>query len=392
MDCVLSPVLVNEFIAQYWESDLLHINRTSQSSVDHFAPLLTVAQIEAYLAEKDARFPDIQVVDSGRAIPMAEYTDNNKRIIPKHLMRFHEEGATIIISQAHNKFDALKSLCHGVNKTFQMRCQANVYLSPAGNQGFQSHYDTHDVFILQVSGSKTFRFFSSEIELPFPDDAYHPDNNAGGEALSEANLTAGDTLYIPRGKVHDALADESAPSLHITLGVFPFVVRDLLQQMVQVAAEKNVQYRRSAIKPTGVAIALSEIQSQIEGLQSEEIYSEALSRLNDEVAMESVAVDGIATEHNADEHAEPPMPQVDSDSTLTVIESSVINVERRGVHLKLRLIGQVIQFTNPMSTAVDALLNNNSMRLGALPGLDDEQRRALCTHLLNAGAVTISKD
>ena len=32
--------------------------------------------------------------------------------------------------------------------------QINAYITPPENQGFAAHYDTHDVFVLQVSGSK----------------------------------------------------------------------------------------------------------------------------------------------------------------------------------------------------------------------------------------------
>ena len=35
--------------------------------------------------------------------------------------------------------------------------QVNAYLTPPGNQGFATHYDTHDVFVLQVDGRKRWR-------------------------------------------------------------------------------------------------------------------------------------------------------------------------------------------------------------------------------------------
>jgi ribosomal protein L16 Arg81 hydroxylase len=32
--------------------------------------------------------------------------------------------------------------------------QTNIYLSPPNAQGFGTHFDSHDVFVLQVAGSK----------------------------------------------------------------------------------------------------------------------------------------------------------------------------------------------------------------------------------------------
>jgi len=168
----------------------------------------------------------VQVVHNEREISRFDYTDDTQRINPQALAQHYHQGATLIISEAHKHFPALASLCRQFSKTMQMRCQTNVYLSPPKNQGFRSHYDTHDVFILQVNGSKTFRFYRSDVALPFPDDQYDPEQNPHTEVEHEVTLNAGDTLYIPRGLVHDALAQNDEPSLHITLGVFPVVVRD----------------------------------------------------------------------------------------------------------------------------------------------------------------------
>lgn len=374
IDGILNPVALQDFQAENWESELLHINR---SDSDYFNNLVSVAQIKRLVRTSDVYFPDVQVVDFRTQIAASKYTADDKRIIPERLLHHHKQGATVIVSQAQNKFQTLAQLCKAVTKQFQIRCQANVYLSPAGNQGFHSHYDTHDVFILQVSGCKTFRFFRSDIELPFPDDTYHPDNNSAGDALAEARLSAGDTLYIPRGMVHDALADESGPSLHITLGVFPFVVRDLLQQMIQVAAEQNVSLRRGL---QTVALSGDELEEHLNQVLLADIQAEALSRLADQMATDSAPDNTVI------------VPTIDLNSTLTVNESAVLNIERRDEQIKLRLDGQVLQFSEPMSTAVEAMLANYSLRVDALPGLDNEQKLALAGHLARASVVVVSNE
>lgn len=372
---ILSPVGLDQFLADYWESELLHVSRSDAS---YFKNLLTVAAIEAHLAEGDAVFPAVQLVRANGAIPIERYTEQNRKIDPQRLLQYHrEQGATITISQAQQEFPELRHLCRGVSKSFKIRCQANVYLSPPGNQGFLSHYDTHDVFILQLSGSKTFRFYKSEIELPFPDDTYHPELNSGGAVLEKTTLKAGDTLYIPRGMVHDALADEKKSSLHITLGVFPFVVRDLLQQMVQVAAERDVKFRRSIDR-----LQTFENMSDLLGdVLSDEIHTEAVSRLADEVSTESAPLSNDSTPANR--------PKIDLNSTISVQDSVFLSIERRDDRLKLRLIGQIIHFDEPMSTAVEALVRKQSMKVKSLPGLDDEQKLALCDHLVWASVVTV---
>ena len=348
----------------------------------HFDKLLSTERVKQYIKQNSLKFPDVQVVNASTSIATDSYTENHQ-IQQQQLFAHHREGATIIVSEVHKKFDAIADLCLQVNKKFQLTSQANAYLSPPGNQGFHPHFDTHDVFVLQVAGRKTFRFYPSDIELPFPDDTYHPDNNPGGDAVEQVELSAGDTLYIPRGIVHDAQAHDGEPSLHITLGVFPFVVRDLLQEMVQVAAENNEQYRAFVdLRPPSGDVSIggvANLQTLIAQLTSDDIYREALSRLADAVAVDSgAAVAGVAIHQT-----------IADDALLSIEESSLISGERLNDQFKLRLTGQVLRFFEPFASAVELLAERGSMPLNALPGLDADQRQALCTRLLEAGAAKI---
>lgn len=255
-----------------------------------------------------------------------------------------------------------------------MLCQANVYLSPAGNQGFHSHYDTHDVFVLQLAGRKKFRFYNTGIKLPFTDDTYTPDSNNDSQIVDEVDISAGDTLYIPRGIVHDAIADKGEPSLHITLGAFPFVLRDLMQEMIQVAAEGDVEWR-SAID-LQQPIDLTELYKKAENLFSEPVYLEALSRLADEIALQQPSESIV-------------VPEVSLQSQISVQDSSIYGIEKRQDQLKLRLRGVVLTFEAPMSNAVDAIIGNGIKKVGDIPALDNEQKLALCRQLIGAGAIMV---
>jgi len=375
-DLILHPVKAEEFFEQYWESQPLHVSR---KDTGHFAEILSAEGINRYLADNELKYPDIQVVDANRSISAKSYS-TNRIIQPDQLLGHHSKGATIILSEVHKKFSAMTEVCWWVNRAFQVVSQANAYLSPPGNQGFHPHYDTHDVFILQVSGRKTFRFYPSEIELPFPDDTFHPDNNSGGDVVEEVELSAGDTLYIPRGIVHDALAHEGEPSLHITLGVFPFIVRDLLQEIVQVAAERDVGYRAFVdLRDKTQKAEDAGLQDLLGGLLSEEIYREALSRLSD-----SVAVGSITTQNTES------VQEITTDAIIQIDESSILSSEAIHGHFKLRVAGQVLRFYEPYSASVESLVAGNALTLGQLPGLTMQQGRALCAQLLAVNAIKIA--
>lgn len=375
---VLSPLEVAEFFSTAWEQSFHHIAR---NNADYFANLISVESIETYLATNDAFFPSVQVVHNERDISRFDYTDDTQRIIQRALAQHYRNGATLIISEAHKHFSSLATLCRQFTQSVQMRCQTNLYLSPPGNQGFRSHYDTHEVFILQVQGSKTFRFYESDIALPFPDDRYDPEQNRHTEITHEVLLNAGDTLYIPRGLVHDAVAQSAEPSLHVTLGVFPVVVRDVLQSAIHIAAERNVDLRRAQVPGRSEAgVTQDELIRLVSSSLTPEIISEARAR----------ALDDIAFEVTPDCESLLTPIALQAKSSVSINHSAVLGAEFEGDTYKLRLFGQVMSFNQPMASAVEHLVNNAQVKVSELPNLDQEQRLALCQHLVEANALKMN--
>ena len=375
---ILQPLQQSEFFSRYWEKQPCHISR---SKATHFSELLSLADIEELLVTRDLFFPAFQVIESGKTIPVSEFTGDNGRILPNRAMHHYHSGATLVLSQAHKSITTLGNLCRSVTKDLQMHCQANVYLSPAGCQGFDSHYDTHDVFILQVSGSKTFRFYPSDIELPFTNDTYDSELNPKGPVDEHINLNAGDTLYIPRGVVHDAIAENEDASLHITLGLFPHVLKDVLQEIVQTAAENDVDYRRSLLLPeTNTTALLQQAKELFENALSEKNVATAVSRLKDKTAIAGTASHNKLLSPSA----------ITDTSNIHLKQSSVLNIERVGEQVKLRVIGQVMHFTDPLAQAVETIVKQGSLQLIQLTSLEPDQRIALAEHLLYANVIEVT--
>ena len=99
---------------------------------------------------------------------------------------------------------------------FQSSGSGKRYLTPEVAQGFTPHYDTHDVFILQIAGSKQCWIYDSPIQLPLKSQQYHPAAERLGSPLYQFDVTAGDVIYIPHGYINEAATAEST-SLSILL-------------------------------------------------------------------------------------------------------------------------------------------------------------------------------
>ncbi len=372
---LLSPVDEAAFFETWWEEQPLHVER---GDAEHFAELLSARAIEGALTRGALRFPDAQMTRDGAPVPAPEYADDAGRLLAPRVARHHRDGATLVLSRADREVEALAALVRELQHHLGWPCQANAYLSPAGNRGFAAHHDTHDVFVLQVAGRKTFRFYSGGPELPFCDERYDP-SMAGERTPGEfVELSAGDTLYIPRGIVHDARAHDDGPSLHITVGVFPVVLRDVLREAMQVMAERDPALRRSVPRPTGAAIDPGWLESlRRAGEPSSDALAEALSRLRDEAAIGN-ADDAIGSLTSAAVRSD-----ID-DATILVLEPSV-QLDRRGTRSKLRLPGRIVELDGALAAAVEPLVAAGRGEVGSLRGLDPQRRTALARRLLDEG-------
>ena len=105
------------------------------------------------------------------------------------------------------------------------------------------HHDTHDVFVLQIAGEKRWLVYEPVLELPLKDQRYSESLGGPGEIVHDVVLRAGDTLYLPRGWLHQAVTSET-DSLHLTVGVNVYTWIDALKAALH-AAENEVELRRS---------------------------------------------------------------------------------------------------------------------------------------------------
>ncbi|HEX8933141.1 MAG TPA: cupin domain-containing protein, partial [Pseudonocardiaceae bacterium] len=114
------------------------------------------------------------------------------------------------------------------------RVGVNAYANCGVAESYAVHHDDHDVFVLQVAGTKRWWLYDLAAPLPLPDDVDHPTVTRAtppAEAIAELLLKEGQVLYLPRGWRHAAQAVEG-PSLHLTVGITRATGVDLLNWLV----------------------------------------------------------------------------------------------------------------------------------------------------------------
>ena len=58
---------------------------------------------------------------------------------------------------------ALARLCAVLGSAFSSWSRPNVYLTPLDAHGFAPHCDTHDVFVLQITGTKRWSSYDTKV-------------------------------------------------------------------------------------------------------------------------------------------------------------------------------------------------------------------------------------
>jgi ribosomal protein L16 Arg81 hydroxylase len=253
LDWLLDPIEPTTFFTEFYERKPLLIERRQPHK---FASLLSIDAIDHYLSTANPCRPDVFLVDAARQLKPEDYSFANSeppgRIDLPRAYELFRTGATISLSQMHERLPSLADLCRAVEAIFSGHFQTNIYLSPPHAQGFKTHFDSHDVFVLQVSGSKHWTLYDTAIELPLRGQAFDPDKHTPGPPTRTFTLHAGDLFYCPRGLYHSARSTDEA-SLHITLGLIGKTWADVMIEAVSAACLAAPAFRANL--PVGFANA-----------------------------------------------------------------------------------------------------------------------------------------
>ena len=237
---LLDPLPPAEFERDHYEQQLVHVRRDAPA---YYAELLSVADLDVVLGTHAASHPDIKLVRGDGDVAPGEYTNDDGRIQPLDVARHFDGGATVIFNQLHKRVPALARLCAALGRRFSSRVQTNVYLTPPEAQGFAPHWDTHDVFVLQISGTKRWSIYDTRVRLPLRGQRFER-GTPPGDVSDEFELGPGSAVYLPRGLMHSARSTGEA-SLHVTLGLTAFTWAEFLVESVAAAALEEEALRRN---------------------------------------------------------------------------------------------------------------------------------------------------
>jgi hypothetical protein len=392
---LLSPLGVEEFLGDTWERQPRAIHRCKP---EYYDGLFTLADVDAVIVFTRPRFTEPGAFPSGP--PAARtYVQGwlpGRQMVPDEvypgvgeLRQVFAQGKSIILRSMQHRWPAVAALCRNLEAVFHCPVHTNLYLTPPASQGFDTHFDTHEVFVLQVDGVKHWRLYGPAADRPLVGDKASLPRSRLGPA-QEVRLEAGDLLYIPRGHAHEAFTTGST-SLHLTVGINVYRWVDLLHQALDGMARQDVRFREAL--PPGVLLRpdlLTDVQQKcqelLETLARAADVEDAARRLGDEFFGELAMLPGghfVSPEGGE---------SVGLDTLLARSPGTICRVLEDGEGVLVQFPGGHVGGPARVAAALRFVAGTEHFPVRALPGLGDDARLVLARRLVREGLLTVVQE
>jgi hypothetical protein len=253
---LIYPMSNNLFLNIYYQKVPLYFERRNQSYYTHhqygnFQYHKKVTQIIGRRSKRTKKYMLARATKTGEDVQPFHYwkspeviasyskaeikngvkkSDINSYWDPDALNYLYDEGYTINFPSIHMYLHK-PFLFELLIKHLGVYPKLNLYVTPKRNKGFKKHFDSHDVYILQINGSKHWKVYS-KININYPvtdwsDKKLSKVRPKLKKPIIDVILHEGDSLYIPRGYIHEAECDQIG-STHITIGFMTMKKIDLI--------------------------------------------------------------------------------------------------------------------------------------------------------------------
>ena len=155
---------------------------------------------------------------------MEAYQDVGKtryRFIKSAIYDYLRNGTTIIYNRINNESFA-DDLAKQVAQFARAQTIVSGYLAFGSDSSYGNHWDTRDVFAVQLVGKKHWTLSAPNFDMPlYMQQAKDMPHIKPPQAIDmEVVLEAGDVLYIPRGWWHNPMP-MGCETFHLAIGTFP---------------------------------------------------------------------------------------------------------------------------------------------------------------------------
>lgn len=253
---MIAPMSLDQFLSEVFQKRPAVFRNPGGRD---FTPVFPLEAVDQLLAGAALRGSDVMLVRDGVYPQRTAYctTDtwadasyNYSTVVDAaRVYEHYNQGHTIILHAIHRSWLPLARFCRELEGALNCSVSGAALLSPPNldpeskHQGPRVHYDVNDHLIVQVSGTKLWRFYDMPFPLPMRNQLKYMPKADGAVCSMELTLYPGDTLYFPGGYRHDAIATDQH-SLHLPISLVAYRWHDALSRALE-ALELDPRFRSS---------------------------------------------------------------------------------------------------------------------------------------------------
>lgn len=238
----LAPFPIDRFLSRHYDQQRLHIHRDNSA---HFADFVSLEDIDTLVTSVRIPLANLNLAQGDTPLRSDLYCLGGNYVDKARVLALHEQGATIILRAVEQWSPKLNQLRIVAERFFGCNCQINAYITPPGKKSTPPHWDTHDLVVMQIAGSKQWRVFAGKRSLPLPDERFGIGQDEVSDDYETIVLQAGDTLYLPRGVIHEPVA--LSYSVHLSIGIHVVRWHDVFELMLRLLAEQEGSLLRTGM-------------------------------------------------------------------------------------------------------------------------------------------------
>nr|WP_298120689.1 cupin domain-containing protein [uncultured Pseudoxanthomonas sp.] len=371
---LLAPVGRDRFFSEFWERKPFLVRSCAG---DAMARILDVDILDTLVGSRTLWPSDLRVardhVPLSRDILFPEGPADRQAIFDAFA-----SGHTLIFDKIDQHVPALARMLYAWESDLKLPVRANAFLTPKGSSGFHRHYDTHDVIVVQIRGTKSWELCDNPMPIPH-EEQQRMSSHYGAQArlIARIDMRPGDVAYLPRGYVHAASAMET-DTLHLSVSVRNRALREVIIAALEQRLLATERFRRG-VRPgeiDGTAIA-----AEVIAIAGEVDIAQAVAAADLRFRRHRVRCDdrlrALSSALTADD--------------ATVLESRPgveLHVEASAARTRISAHGESRDVPFDATEALRRMRSVRRLSIGELPELDAESRLALARSLLRIGAAS----
>ncbi|MET0735385.1 MAG: cupin domain-containing protein [Microbacterium sp.] len=360
-----------------------------------FDDLFSADAVDDLVADRGLRTPFVRMAAEGSVLAPSLFTASGgfgaeigDQLDSEKVLTQFAGGATLVLQGLHRTWRPIADFTRALALEIGHPIQVNAYITPASSRGFDPHYDTHDVFVIQIAGAKHWTIHEPVHRHPLADQPWTDHRSAVAaraqdQPVIDAVFEPGDVLYLPRGWIHSAVA-QGGTSIHLTIGVKATTRHDVLMRLLRRGGEDDAL--RMPL-PLGAGTGDGELTADASAIAS------AIHDIGNSLDGEALA----AAAHGIFEQSvrAAPVRPLSTVDLLGSLGAATVVGWRSALAARIRDDEQTVRITLPGKTltlpleasAAVRALRDHDLAAGSLPGLDVDSSLVVARRLLREGVV-----